>query len=168
VFALCQNGGILIFFWLRNEIKLGTAAPNNSAIPLLIVSNRRSLNAGCSGLGRLWLVSKHKPPGQGCGGQILRLSPCLTGGPVLLAERHCCKAHRSRQGAKCALILYYYIITRFVLPRSKVRLLTSCGKGCQVPTHCWPRQIQARPNQPWARCSVFIPPPAGRGRAHLV
>ena len=30
----------------------------------------------------------------------------------------------------------------------------------QNPTPCWTRQIQARPNQPWARCSVFIPPPA--------
>jgi hypothetical protein len=30
----------------------------------------------------------------------------------------------------------------------------------------WPRhtrQIQARPKQPWARCSVFIPPPVSRG-----
>ena len=59
-------------------------------------------------------------------------------------------------------VYYYYYYTLF-LPRGKVRLQTSCGKGCQNPTPCWTRQIQARPNQPWARCSVFIPPPASRG-----
>ena len=32
-------------------------------------------------------------------------------------------------------------------------------KGCQNPVPCWTRQIQPRPNQPWARCSVRIPPP---------
>ncbi len=35
-------------------------------------------------------------------------------------------------------------------------------KGCQNPTPCRAPQIQARPNQPWARCSVFVPPPASR------
>jgi hypothetical protein len=50
------------------------------------------------------------------------------------------------------------------LPRGKVRLQASCSKGCQDPTPCWSRQIQARPNQPWAWCSVFIPPPASRGQ----
>jgi hypothetical protein len=58
---------------------------------------------------------------------------------------------------------YYYYYTLF-LPRGKVRLQTSCSKGCQNPTPCRTRQIQARPNQPWARCSVFIPPPASRGQ----
>ena len=29
---------------------------------------------------------------------------------------------------------------------------------------CWIRQIQARPNHPWARCSVFLPPPGQPGR----
>ena len=33
----------------------------------------------------------------------------------------------------------------------------AAGKGCQNPTPCSTRQIQARPNQPWALCS----PPAG-------
>lgn len=75
--ALCQNGGVLRIFWLRNAIKVGAAAPNHSAISLLIVSHGRSLNAGCSGLGRMWLDLKCKCPGQGCGGQILRLCPLL-------------------------------------------------------------------------------------------
>ena len=54
----------------------------------------------------------------------------------------------------------YYTL---LLPRGKVRLQTSCSKGCQNPTPCWTRQIQARPNQPCARCSIFIPNPASRG-----
>ncbi len=36
-------------------------------------------------------------------------------------------------------------------------------KGCHNPTPRWTHQIQARPNQPWARCSVLIPAPASRG-----
>ena len=39
----------------------------------------------------------------------------------------------------------------------------AAGEGCHNPTPCWTRQTQARPNQPWACCSVFIPPPASRG-----
>ena len=52
------------------------------------------------------------------------------------------------------------------LGRRTVHLQTSCSKGCQNPAPCWTRQIQARPNQPWARCSVFIPPPASRGHPY--
>ena len=55
-----------------------------------------------------------------------------------------------------------------LLPRGKVRLQTSCIKGCQNPNPCWTRQIQARPDQPWARCSVFIPPPAGANRGSVI
>ena len=44
-----------------------------------------------------------------------------------------------------------------------MRLLTSCSKDCQIPAPCRARQIQARPDQPWAWCSVFIPPPASWG-----
>ena len=56
------------------------------------------------------------------------------------------------------------IMNTLFLHRGKVRLQTSCSKGCQNPTPCWTRQIQARPNHLWARCSVFISPPASRGR----
>ena len=54
----------------------------------------------------------------------------------------------------------YYNQYTLILPRGKVRLQRSCSTGCQNPAPCWTRQIQARPNQPWARCSVF---PANRG-----
>ena len=66
---------------------------------------------------------------------------------------------------------FIIIITRFscqAVPRGKVRLQLVCNKGCQNTTPCWTRQIQARPNQPWARCSVFIPPPASRGHATFI
>jgi hypothetical protein len=59
-------------------------------------------------------------------------------------------------------IIIVIIIIMLFLPRGKMRLQTSCIKGCQNPAAYWTRQIQARPNQPWARCSVFIPPPASR------
>ena len=38
-------------------------------------------------------------------------------------------------------------------------------KAATHPTPGWTRQIQERPNQPWARCSKFVPPPASRGPA---
>jgi hypothetical protein len=60
----------------------------------------------------------------------------------------------------------YYHYTLFLL-RGKVHLQISCSKGCQNPTPCWTRQIQARPNQPWARCSVFIPLPASPGPNYI-
>jgi hypothetical protein len=55
--------------------------------------------------------------------------------------------------SKVSLVVYYYCYYYYTLflPRGKVRLRTSCSKGCQNPTPCWTRQIQARPNQPWAR-----------------
>jgi hypothetical protein len=65
-----------------------------------------------------------------------------------------------QQACRGCMRVYFYA---FFLPRGKVRLQTSC-KGCHNPTPHWTRQIQARPNQPWARCSVITPPPAGRGR----
>jgi hypothetical protein len=50
------------------------------------------------------------------------------------------------------------------LPRGKLHRQISCSKGCQNPTPCWTRQIQARPNQPWGRCSVFLSPHASWGQ----
>jgi hypothetical protein len=46
----------------------------------------------------------------------------------------------------------------------KVRLQTSCSpRAVSNPTPCWTCQIQARPNQPWAQCSLLLyrPPSAG-------
>ncbi len=42
--------------------------------------------------------------------------------------------------------------------RQGITCRQAAGKGCHSPTPCWNRQIQARPNQPWARCSAFLPP----------
>lgn len=36
-------------------------------------------------------------------------------------------------------------------------------KGCQIPR--WSRRIQARLNQSWARCSLFLPPPPADSKA---
>ena len=77
--------------------------------------------------------------------------------PLPASQKLACHRHSNRPHS---LNCNYYNYTLF-LPRGKVRVQTSCSKGCQNPT---PRQIQARPNQPWARCSVFIPPPASRGQ----
>ncbi len=41
------------------------------------------------------------------------------------------------------------------------------GKDCHYPTPSWTRHVLAEPNQPWARCSVFLPPPASRGKGHF-
>ena len=80
-------------------------------------------------------------------------------------------AGRSLPGARSGVGLaasrfYYYHYTLF-LPGGKVRLQTSCTKGCQSPTPCWTRarQIQARPNhdQPWARCPWPFHTPSRRG-----
>ncbi len=49
------------------------------------------------------------------------------------------------------------------LPKARCVCRQAACKGCQILTPCWTRQIQARPNQPWAWCSVFIPLPASRG-----
>ena len=69
----------------------------------------------------------------------------------------------------CALkAWYYYHYYYYTVYLPKERQGASCrqvtGKGCQVPAPCWTRPIQGRPNQPWARCSVFMPPPATRGQ----
>ena len=58
---------------------------------------------------------------------------------------------------------YYYYFTLF-LPKARCVCRQAACKSCQIPTPCWTRQIQARPNQPWARCSVLVPPPASRGQ----
>ena len=63
--------------------------------------------------------------------------------------------------------LYIYIVIIIKCYSCQKRQGASCrqaaNKGCQTPTPCWTRQIQARPNQPWARCSVYVPSPASRG-----
>ncbi len=64
---------------------------------------------------------------------------------LLLLLLHACPA--KRQGASCR---------------------QAAIKGCHNPTPCWTRHIQARPNQPWAQCSVFVPPPASRGHIIII
>ncbi len=39
-------------------------------------------------------------------------------------------------------------------------------KAATRPTPGWSRQIQERPNQPWTRCSITVPPPASQGPAY--
>jgi hypothetical protein len=66
------------------------------------------------------------------------------------------------------LSYYYYIIITHLscLHVDKVRLQRSCSpKAATNPTPCWTRHVQAWPNQPWARCSLFLPPPASRDLA---
>ena len=60
----------------------------------------------------------------------------------------------------CIVIIIY---TCFSCQRQATSCRQAAVKGCHDPTPCWTRQIQAVPNQPWARCSVFVPPPASRG-----
>ena len=50
---------------------------------------------------------------------------------------------------------------------AKGKVQTTACKGCQTPTPCWTRQIQARPSRPWAQCSVFVPHPATRGHKYI-
>ena len=76
--------------------------------------------------------------------------------PVILRHLTC-----QQESLRLLLINFNYAL---FLPRGKVRLQTSCRNCCQNPTPCWPRQIQARHNQPWVRCSVFILPPASQGQ----
>ena len=51
--------------------------------------------------------------------------------------------------------------------RGKVRLPTSCKQRLPNPTPCWTGQFQAVHNYSWARCSVFIPPPASQGQTPM-
>ena len=46
-----------------------------------------------------------------------------------------------------------------------MRLQTRCSEGCQSPAPCWTGQIQARPNQLWARCSAEDKGAVARGRS---
>ena len=89
---------------------------------------------------------------------LWRLPPSPTWPPAASRSRHAPLPCLPRSS-----YYFYYYYTLF-LPRGMVRLQTSYSRGCQNPTPCWTRRIQARPNQPWARCSVFIPPPASRGQ----
>jgi hypothetical protein len=50
------------------------------------------------------------------------------------------------------------IITHFACLETRC-LQTSCKEDAKLLPPCWTRQIQVRPNHPWARCSAFIPPP---------
>jgi hypothetical protein len=73
---------------------------------------------------------------------------------------------RARTTASCVhtpawVLLNRYYYTLFQKQGASCRQAAS--KGCQMPTPCWTRRIQARPNPPWARCSVFVLPPASRG-----
>ena len=58
---------------------------------------------------------------------------------------------------------YHYHYTLFLPKARNVCSRQAAVEGRQNPTPCWTRQIQARPHQPWARCSVFILPLASRG-----
>ena len=62
---------------------------------------------------------------------------------------------------------YYNYYTPF-LPTGKVKSCRQAAvEGCHNPTPCWTRQIQARPNQPWVWCSVFVPPAGSRSPVRL-
>ena len=62
-----------------------------------------------------------------------------------------------------SLIIFIITIRYSCQKRQGASCRQAASKGCQMPTPCWTRQIQARPNQPWARCSVIVPPPASKG-----
>ena len=67
---------------------------------------------------------------------------------------------RARTTFHDIMMVNIIIISHAFLPiKARCVCRQAAGKGCQNPTPCWTRQIQARPNQPWARCSEFIPPP---------
>ncbi len=53
-------------------------------------------------------------------------------------------------GALTCCYYYHYYYTLF-LPKARCVCRQAACKGCQIPTPCWTRQIQARPNQPWPR-----------------
>ncbi len=63
-----------------------------------------------------------------------------------------------------AIPLHHIFLHAFPAKRQGASCRQAAVEGCQNPTPCWTRQIQARPNQPRARCSVFLPPPASRGQ----
>ena len=62
-------------------------------------------------------------------------------------------------------ILLLILLHAFPAKRQGTSRRQFAVKGCHNPTPCWTRQIQARPNQPWTRSSVFILPPASRGQS---
>ena len=61
------------------------------------------------------------------------------------------------------LSLLSLLLHAFPAKRQGASCRQAAAKGCHNPTPCWTRQIQARPNQTWARCSVFIPDPTSQG-----
>ena len=48
--------------------------------------------------------------------------------------------------------LLLLLLHAFPAKRQGASCRQAAVKGCHNPTPCWTRQIQARPNQPWARC----------------
>ena len=75
---------------------------------------------------------------------------------------------RHHRGGSCESLLHgifivtLNIITSFSWQEARCVRRRAVCKGCQYPSPCWTRQIKVRPSQPWARCSVFVPSPAGR------
>ena len=69
------------------------------------------------------------------------------------------------EGARILLLLLLHAFPAYMRQGASADKLQS--RATTYPTPCWIRQIQARPNQPWARCSVFLPPPASRGQLKL-
>ncbi len=78
-------------------------------------------------------------------------------------DRPACPA-RGRAPKMLKLLLLLLILHAFAAKRQGASCRQAAVEGCHNPTPCWTRQIQARHNQPWARCSVFISPPASRGQ----
>ncbi len=70
-------------------------------------------------------------------------------------------------GTSCCVLLLILLLLLLIHAFPAKRQGASCRQaaveGCHNPTPCWTRQIQARPNLSWARCSVVISPPASQG-----
>ncbi len=95
--------------------------------------------------------------------------------PPAHCPRSCNQSHPTQWGSlRIQILLFSKIIITIVITVHTVpakRQGTSCRQaavtGCHNPSPCWTRQIQARPNQPWTRCSVLIPPPTSRGQQEI-
>ncbi len=86
-------------------------------------------------------------------------------GWALLRREHA-EAAAAIEDCRCACADHLIILHAFPAKRQGASCRQAAVKGCHNPTPCWTCQIQARPNQPWARGSVFIPPPASRGHLY--
>ena len=68
------------------------------------------------------------------------------------ADDHCHPCHLRPQTCR-----YYYIL---LLPKeARFVCRQAAGKAAKIPPLVGAHQIQARPNQAWARSSVFLPQP---------